>query len=184
MKIEVGKTYLDGYGYECTIQSRSGEVYLDQDGYSYTGEGKYLYNGAISHSGICHLKEEVRKEADATKETNSDCYPTQRFETLIAETWDAIIELVDLKGGEYSGDDDRLANFRRNGKNLDLPMETIWSVYAAKHWDAISQYVKDLQQGKSRERMESLDGRVDDLIVYLLLFKAMIEERENAPNEN
>jgi hypothetical protein len=102
------------------------------------------------------------------------------YDKLAARTWETIIELGKKKGGEYAGDTDRLANFRRNGERLDLPMEVIWGVYAAKHWDAIMQYIADVRAGKTRQRMESLSGRCDDLIVYLILFKAMLAERGEA----
>jgi len=104
----------------------------------------------------------------------------EKFAKLVNETFDTIGTLIDLKGGEYSGDDDRLLNFRRNGVDLDLPMETVWRVYAGKHWDAVGQYIRDLQTGKNRQRLESIEGRVDDLLVYLLLFKAMVREREES----
>ena len=100
------------------------------------------------------------------------------YDALVDDTIKKIKELGVLKGGEYAGDDDRLANFRRNGFDQDLPMETIWRVYAAKHWDAIGQYIKDIRNNVARKRMESISGRVDDLIVYLLLFKAMVVERD------
>jgi hypothetical protein len=100
------------------------------------------------------------------------------FNILINETVDNIHRLSKLKGGEYAGDDDRLNNFRRNGAALKLPMETVWAVYAGKHWDAIQQYIVDLREGKTRQRMESISGRADDLIVYAILFKAMVVERE------
>lgn len=100
------------------------------------------------------------------------------YDKLVAETWETIQELGKKKGGEYSGDHDRLANFKRNGERLGLPMETIWAVYATKHWDAITQYCNDLQHGITRPRMEGITGRCDDLIVYLILFKAMLIERE------
>jgi len=102
---------------------------------------------------------------------------------LLAETFERVTELGKLKGGEYAGDHDRLANFRRNGERLDLPMEIIWAVYAGKHWDAIGQYIRDVAAGRPpRPRMETLAGRADDLIVYLILFKAMLIERGRANN--
>ncbi len=101
------------------------------------------------------------------------------FDKLVAQTVQEIQKLSELKGGEYAGDTDRLANFRRNGKAQELPMETIWSVYAAKHWDAIQQYIKDERNGVKRSRLESIEGRVDDLIVYCILFKAMLAEKAN-----
>lgn len=100
------------------------------------------------------------------------------FNELIDETVLNIRQLSDLKGGEYAGDFDRLANFRRNGDNLGVAMEVIWYVYTAKHWDAIAQYVRDLSEGKSRQRLETLSGRFDDLIVYAILGKAMLAERD------
>lgn len=107
----------------------------------------------------------------ATKYTHS------AWQDLLQTTVAEIQKLSKLKGGEYAGDDDRLANFRRNATALGIPMETVWSVYAAKHWDAIMQYVKDINTGITRDRMEPIAGRVDDLLVYLILFKAILEER-------
>lgn len=104
----------------------------------------------------------------------------QRYNEILCETMNKVAELSKLKGGEYAGDDDRLANFRRNGVALGLPLEAVWAVYAAKHWDAIIQSVKDIVTGKTRQRMEPLEGRIDDLITYLVLFKCALEERQQA----
>lgn len=103
----------------------------------------------------------------------------ERYAEILAQTIQEIQKLGTLKGGEYAGDNDRLANFRRNGLNLGLPMSTVWAVYAGKHWDAIQQFVQDHRNGKSRERLETIDGRVDDLLVYLLLFKCILEEERS-----
>jgi hypothetical protein len=104
-------------------------------------------------------------------------YSHARWEKLLSSTIEEINKLATLKGGEYAGDEDRLANFRRNGIALGLPIETIWAVYAGKHWDAIQQYIKDTREGTSRVKLEPISGRVDDLLVYLLLLKAMLDER-------
>lgn len=110
-------------------------------------------------------------------------YSHARYNELLAETVQMIQQLSEQKGGEYAGDSDRLANFRRNAGNLGLQMEQVWAVYAAKHWDAVMQYVQDLATGKTRTRMEPIEGRVDDLIVYMLLFKAILDERSlNEPD--
>lgn len=60
---------------------------------------------------------------------------------------------------------------------MEVPMELVWRIYAAKHWDAVGQWIKDINQGKKRQRLESIGGRIDDLIVYLVLLKAMVDER-------
>ena len=105
-------------------------------------------------------------------------YSHERYNTLVEQTVKNLKELASIKGGEYAGDQDRLANFRRNAENLGLLQEQVWAVYAGKHYDAIAQYIKDLGKNISRHRMESISGRADDLIVYLTLFKAMVDERE------
>jgi hypothetical protein len=105
-------------------------------------------------------------------------YSHEAYAKLVDETVQQIETLSRLKGGEYAGDTDRLANFRRNAASLGLNLEDVWAVYAGKHWDAIQQYVKDLRTGKNRERLESIAGRADDLIVYCILFKAILEDRD------
>lgn len=104
-------------------------------------------------------------------------YSHERYANIIEAVFDDCRALGVNKGGEYAGDDDRLDNFRRNGDRLGLPMETVWAVYAGKHWDAIQQFIKDRQLGKERLRTEPMAGRAKDLIVYLLLFIAMLDER-------
>lgn len=101
----------------------------------------------------------------------------RRFDEIVDITVNNIRSLATLKGGEYAGDLDRLANFRRNGATLGVPMEIVWAIYANKHHDAIMQYIKDIKSGTSRSRSEPISGRVDDLIVYLILFKLMEDER-------
>ncbi len=103
-------------------------------------------------------------------------YSHESFHHLVNTTIENIKRLSELKGGEYAGDGDRLANFRRNALAFGLTKEQVWGVYAGKHWDAIAQYINDGGAGIKRDRLESISGRADDLIVYLLLFKAMVEE--------
>jgi hypothetical protein len=102
------------------------------------------------------------------------------YDKLVERTFNEVRKLGVVKGGEYAGDLDRLANFRRNAEVTGVTMEVVWSVYAGKHWDAVQQYIRDVQSGKKRARAEALPGRVDDLITYLLLFKCMLVEAEGA----
>lgn len=107
----------------------------------------------------------------------------EEYASMLAKTTTEIEKLGRLKGGEYAGDLDRLANFRRNSEAIGLPMEAIWHTYAAKHWDVLTQSIKDQLAGKERVRLEGLEGRCDDLIVYLILFKCMLAER-NRPDRS
>ena len=99
------------------------------------------------------------------------------MEEMFKATFAEILELRRLKSGEYAQDQDALNNFRSDAADLGLNMETIWRVFANKHWRSLSKYISDLETGFKRERSEPIEGRVDDLIVYLLLFKAIMKER-------
>lgn len=116
-------------------------------------------------------------EKEAFEITQGKLYPIPRYNLLVRTTMEKVEELGVLKGSEYAGDVDRLANFRRNAERWGMTMEQCWGVYVSKHYDAVQQYVQDLASGKDRKRMESLGSRIDDIIVYMLLFKAMLDER-------
>lgn len=104
-------------------------------------------------------------------------FSTSEYETIVEKTLTEVLRLGKLKGGEYSGDIDRLLNFRRAGYNLQIPPELALMIYAGKHWDALVQYASDLNAGVERERLEDIEGRIDDLINYMLLYKCMRRER-------
>lgn len=100
----------------------------------------------------------------------------ENFNLLFESTIKEIRKLAVLKGGEYAPGADRLANFKSNAEALGLKPEAVWAVYAGKHWDAIRTYVRDVVEGKTRERLEPIEGRFHDLIVYLLLGLALVGE--------
>ena len=106
-------------------------------------------------------------------------FPIKRYNEIVKDTITQLKALGELKGREYAGTGDRLGNFRRHANATGLPMETIWRIYAAKDWDALMQYEQDMRAGITGiKRLETLASRCDDIIVYLLLFKCMLEERE------
>lgn len=105
----------------------------------------------------------------------------KEWEEILSSTIESIKKLATIKGGEYAGDDDRLANFRRNALALGVKMETVWAIYYNKHHDSVMQYIQDLATGKERPRSEPMEGRVDDMLVYLLLFKMILAERNRTP---
>ena len=103
-------------------------------------------------------------------------FSPKRFHALVDASYAEVRKLIAIKGGEYSGTEDSLANFRRAALNSGVNKETALFIYMSKHYDSIATYVRDLQTGETRPRSESMKGRVHDLIVYLLLFEAMLEE--------
>lgn len=183
MKIEEGKFYRTRDGRKAgpmlwltdcsqgfvTSDDRSSARVFQSDG----THGSGSKSGAVANIPDLDLVSEWVDEPALAEEGR---FSHDRWAALVEASFEQIKSLATKKGGEYSGDDDRLLNFRRNGAALGLPMETVWAVYAGKHWDAIQQFIKDQRNGRERERLEPIAGRVDDLLVYLLLFKAMLEE--------
>lgn len=101
----------------------------------------------------------------------------KEFDKLVNETLDTCKEIMVSKGGEYAHGDDRLDNFKRNALVLGLTPEDVWAIYFHKHLDAIDTYTQDVRHGLERPRSESILGRFDDAINYLILGKALAVER-------
>ena len=104
-----------------------------------------------------------------------------RFLKLIESTFTEIRQLTATKGEEYSNtakvDADQLANFKRQAADLGMTQEQILSVYLNKHLDGIKSYVRTGVQ-----HSEPIVGRIDDAILYLLLFKAMVVDKAEEAN--
>lgn len=104
----------------------------------------------------------------------------QDFDKVVRSTVQELEKLLTVKGGEYAGAEDRLANFKRGAARVGVhPLQTLW-IYAAKHIDSIETYIRDTAAGTSRPRSEPIAGRLDDLINYCILAKALIAELDAA----
>lgn len=99
----------------------------------------------------------------------------ERLNTLIRQAEERKLKLRQQKGEEYTrGDEDPLKNFKRVAEGCGLTPMQAWFVYASKHFDAIANYVKTGQQKSD----EPIAGRIDDLQVYLDLFRGLVDENE------
>lgn len=89
---------------------------------------------------------------------------------------DMEMELLFNKGQEYQVDNDALSNFKENGKLVGCDPKTIASIYMAKHFTSIMNYVK---KNGNADSTESITGRINDLRNYLgLLYCLITEEKE------
>jgi len=103
------------------------------------------------------------------------------FSVVVEDTMRAIEKLLLVKGGEYAGSEDRLANFKRGQLRTGAhPYQVLW-IYMSKHIDSVETFVKDTAAGIERERSEPIDGRLDDIINYCLLMKALVKEQSVKP---
>jgi hypothetical protein len=105
------------------------------------------------------------------------------MEAFFSHTFTDLLKLRRRKASEYSDPDDALSNFRKNATEIGVEMETIWRIYARKHFDAVMLYLRDLQVGSTRVRSEPVEGRIDDLLVYLILLRAMLRERQDGERQ-
>jgi len=97
---------------------------------------------------------------------------TSEFNEIVKSSRNRQDVLLKKKGGDYTRHDpDRLSNFKRLAKDLDLPTIKVWAVYAGKHWDAIMAFIKT---GKAES--EAIEGRFDDLHNYLYLLEGILED--------
>lgn len=105
-------------------------------------------------------------------------YTQEQLDKLIKDTVNNTMQLMKSKGAEYAHGNDRLDNFRRLAAIIGIPPEIVWMVYANKHWDSITTWVKDVTEGRQRKYSEDMSGRFDDMINYCVLGKAMLQARE------
>jgi hypothetical protein len=93
-----------------------------------------------------------------------------QFDAMVSREMDAIMTISNTKGRDAAGDDDVLSALGRRGR-MAITERQVWGVLASKHWLSIETWVAtgDLKS-------ESIESRIHDLILYLFMALAMIEE--------
>jgi hypothetical protein len=90
-------------------------------------------------------------------------------------------KIMGTKGMEYTQGDlhsDRLSNFYRLGKELDLDPKMVLWIYLKKHLDSIVCYIKQNKEYSD----EKIEGRIHDARNYLVLLNGIIkQQKETAP---
>lgn len=102
----------------------------------------------------------------------------EAFNQLVRETVQATTNLLVVKGEEYAGSEDRLANFKRGAALTGATPLQVAFIYASKHYDAIATYTRKDAAAHVQQLSEPIAGRLDDLINYCILMKAIIAEDE------
>ena len=98
------------------------------------------------------------------------------FIELVKRTQRNTSALLIAKGQEYAGEADRLSNFKRGSTNTGMTPLQVCFIYMSKHYDSLATYVKKDAGGYTQILAEPIDGRLDDLINYCILMKALIQE--------
>lgn len=137
------------------------------------------------------INEEVTKIIDEIRNQNMSWMPTpsvpqpdlsglpslvvltkdEDFDSVIKEC----IKVLAVKGDDYTiGTGDRLHNFKSVAEFTGMTPEQVLGVYFYKHVSAIFAYIKNGKQSES----EPIEGRITDVINYMLLFNKMVQERK------
>lgn len=95
------------------------------------------------------------------------------FELYYDKLVEAEKKLLESKGIEYSGKEDRFNNFRKLGIELKMAPEKVLWVYLKKHLDGILSYIHGEYAGG-----EPIIGRINDARNYLALLAGMIDSNE------
>ena len=86
-------------------------------------------------------------------------------------------QLLQGKGIEYSGENNRFRNFEKLGTELELhPAKIAW-IYLKKHLDSLLSYINKLDDPKYKEQIsEPILGRIHDARNYLALIGGMLND--------
>lgn len=103
------------------------------------------------------------------------------FEKLSADLMAECLETLNKKGPEYSGTEDRLANFKRIAEEEQIDPITVGRIYQRKHIDAVNTFNQTLwgkgYEEASKHLSEPIRGRIVDVINYYILLYALFEEQ-------
>lgn len=83
------------------------------------------------------------------------------------------MEILRRKNADYSQSEqknDRIAAFKRIARDTGINTRQAWAVFAQKHWGAVMRYVKD-----GFVESEPIEGRINDMINYLVLLGAIVD---------
>ncbi len=96
------------------------------------------------------------------------------FQVLIRTTMQTMLDLTATKGEEYANSNaDQHANFKRLAEEMGINPEQVLNVYLSKHLDGIKSFIRT-----NKVYSEPVEGRIDDAILYLILLKGLLVDRE------
>lgn len=98
------------------------------------------------------------------------------FNTFIQKKIAEIFDTNKSGQSEYALSQDAFDNFNRLAAELGMDRKKVLMVYFSKHRDGVISFLK----GHVSQR-EPVQGRIKDMIVYLLLLWGMIEEEQSMP---
>jgi hypothetical protein len=101
------------------------------------------------------------------------------FNALRDKHYQKIVEINEAKGHDYAGEEDALANFKKDDERVrrivdNDPTLAKWYIYFDKHYEAVMTF---LEEGDVKS--EPIEGRIHDAILYLFLLLGLLEEKRD-----
>lgn len=94
-------------------------------------------------------------------------------------TFTHINELLATKGEEYSSNTNRFENFLDGAREEDTQPEYVLWFMMLKHWLSLKKFRRELKTS-IRRPLVMWSEKIDDMITYLILLKAMVAKRADA----
>ena len=108
----------------------------------------------------------------------------QQFDKTVTDTLEHIKNLLIVKGVEYRREKNVFHNFEEGAKRTGLIREKVLDGMLLKHEISIADMTNDLEKG-ILPKVNTVNEKFDDNIIYLLLKKASIVDRiDNKSNIN
>lgn len=125
---------------------------------------------------LMKARDDGEKRAAEVKEMFEKAFITATGDEDIDVALRECVAILGTKGQDYTvgkNQTDRLFNFRVGAEAAGIDPTQVWYVYFWKHLTAIQRFVKE-----GKVDSEGIEGRVNDAINYLLLFRKIIAERK------
>lgn len=97
----------------------------------------------------------------------------KEFYHLTRGFYEHCMDIMKSKGEAYSGQEDKLGNFKRTAERNGILPILVWKIFFDKHYDALCSYIR----GEYKDS-EPIKGRIADLINYLFLLRGLLREAE------
>ncbi len=106
----------------------------------------------------------------------------KEFEDIVSTTLNSINETLTVKGREYRRDNNPFHNFDVGARKKGIIREKVLDGFMLKHEISVEDMVNDIEKG-ILPKIETVEEKFGDILIYLLIKKASIIDRINIEDE-
>ena len=107
---------------------------------------------------------------------------------ITKKTFHSCLSLLANKGNEYTNENESVFKvFEDCGNSCGVDTMVPIKLFMDKHYSSIANYIRRVQSGEQISAIddslsESIDGRIQDMLNYLVMLEAYITERRKSEN--